>query len=263
MSPELSMRTHNMKNPFASVLLLGLVLPGLTSCNRSQATLQKQLQERLIKASTGDVIDVPQRLSQMDPGKISENTYRNDALGFSYDFPSVWNVVDQAAQEKLMDAASKDFYRPGDPPPDEHEARALCIRVLLWTTKYPEPVADVNPLAVVLAILPDCYPGLTVPVKDFEGQYVREAIEALSAVFTGSSLLGDDDQKIRNFVRHDRDFVQVSTVRTTDIMTDKPKKPIHSAVILTQVKGYWLAWLLVSDNPFELQQLQKLHVRFD
>jgi hypothetical protein len=214
-------------------------------------------------------------LALMDPGRVSGNKYRNDALGFSYEFPAGWHVLDQVAQEKLMNAASRDFYprrassRSGDPSPDEREARALCIRVLLWTTKHPQtvtdvhPLASVNPLAIVLAIVPDCYPGLTVPVKGSEGKYVREDIEGLDMVFTGSSLMGDDDQKIRNFTQHDRSFVQVSTIRTTYIQADAAEKTIRSEFILTQVKGYWLAWLLLSDNPSELQQLQKLQVQFD
>jgi parallel beta-helix repeat protein len=60
------MNIHNMKRLFASLPLCGLVLAGVTACNHEPVNFQKQLQERLIKAKAGDVIEVPEGKFQLD-----------------------------------------------------------------------------------------------------------------------------------------------------------------------------------------------------
>lgn len=54
-----------MKKLFASLLLCG-VFAGLTSCNQTPVNFQKQLQEQLIKAKAGDVIEVPEGKFHLD-----------------------------------------------------------------------------------------------------------------------------------------------------------------------------------------------------
>ncbi|HEV3036474.1 MAG TPA: parallel beta-helix domain-containing protein [Candidatus Angelobacter sp.] len=49
-----------------SLLLCGLILAGLTSCNQAPVNFQKQLQEQLIKAKAGDVIEVPEGKFHLD-----------------------------------------------------------------------------------------------------------------------------------------------------------------------------------------------------
>ncbi len=55
-----------MKRLFASLPLCGLLLAGLTSCSQAPVNFQKQLQEQLIKAKAGDVIEVPEGKFQLD-----------------------------------------------------------------------------------------------------------------------------------------------------------------------------------------------------
>jgi parallel beta-helix repeat protein len=60
------MKIQNMKNLFVSLLVCGPVIAGLVSCNQSPVSFQKQLQEQLIKAKAGDVIEIPEGKFQLD-----------------------------------------------------------------------------------------------------------------------------------------------------------------------------------------------------
>lgn len=60
------MKKPNMKRLFASLPLCGLLIAGLTSCNHEPVNFQKQLQEQLIKAKAGDVIEIPEGKFQLD-----------------------------------------------------------------------------------------------------------------------------------------------------------------------------------------------------
>lgn len=55
-----------MKKVLGSLLLSGLMFAGPTSCNRQPVNFQKQLQEQLIKAKPGDVIEVPEGKFHLD-----------------------------------------------------------------------------------------------------------------------------------------------------------------------------------------------------
>ncbi len=55
-----------MKQPFTCLLLCSLAVAALSACNREPANFQKQLQEQLIKAKAGDVIEVPEGKFQLD-----------------------------------------------------------------------------------------------------------------------------------------------------------------------------------------------------
>jgi parallel beta-helix repeat protein len=60
------MKTQNPKRLFIALRLCGLALAGLASCSRSPVNFQKQLQEQLIKAKAGDVIEVPEGKFHLD-----------------------------------------------------------------------------------------------------------------------------------------------------------------------------------------------------
>ena len=60
------MKTHNLEKIFSGLLLCSLAFAGLTACNQTPVNFQKQLQEQLIKAKAGDVIEVPEGKFQLD-----------------------------------------------------------------------------------------------------------------------------------------------------------------------------------------------------
>lgn len=71
------------------------------------------------------------RIGQLSIGAVSGNTYKNDALGFTYVFPAGWVVNEKAIQDKVMEAGHQVAY--GDDPAAalEHKAFQQCARVLL------------------------------------------------------------------------------------------------------------------------------------
>ncbi len=55
-----------MKKLLGSLLLSGVMFVALSSCNRQPVNFQKQLQEQLIKAKAGDVIEIPEGKFHLD-----------------------------------------------------------------------------------------------------------------------------------------------------------------------------------------------------
>src|ERR1700722_6753262 len=49
-------------------------------------------------------------IAQLKLGVVSGNTYTNDALGFSFQFPSGWVVADKATQDKVVEAGHQFAY---------------------------------------------------------------------------------------------------------------------------------------------------------
>ena len=63
------------------------------------------------------------RIGQLSAGVISGNNYKNDALGFTYEFPAGWVVNDKAIQDKVVEAGHQ--FAWGDSPPAAREHTAF------------------------------------------------------------------------------------------------------------------------------------------
>src|SRR5579872_1591188 len=49
-------------------------------------------------------------IAQLNLGVVTGNMYKNDALGFSFQFPSAWFVADKATQDKVVEAGHQFAY---------------------------------------------------------------------------------------------------------------------------------------------------------
>jgi len=119
---------------------------------------------------------------------ISGNTYKNDALGFAYEFPTGWVINDQTTHDKVMEAGHQ--FAWGDNPSSarEHAAFQQCARVLLMATKYPAgtKAEGYNPLIVVIAVDSACSPDAHFPGSIDDRDSIKEAAQQLVRSFAGS-----------------------------------------------------------------------------
>ena len=74
------------------------------------------------KNSNSPVAPSSNRIGQLSAGMISGSTYKNDALGFAYEFPTGWVINDQTTQEKVMEAGQQ--FPWGDHPSSARSARS-------------------------------------------------------------------------------------------------------------------------------------------
>jgi hypothetical protein len=128
------------------------------------------------------------RIGQLSSGVVSGNTYKNDALGFIYEFPAGWVVNDKAIQDKTIEAGHQFAWGDSPSAAREHAAFQQCARVLLMATKYPEgsKTGKYNPLATVIAVDSACSPGTHFPVSIDDHDAIREAGQQLAHSFAGT-----------------------------------------------------------------------------
>jgi hypothetical protein len=69
-------------------------------------------------------------IGQLDPGVISGDVYRNDALGFSYQFPHGWSITDKATQQKVVERGHQAAWGDSPAAAREHEDVEKCERTL-------------------------------------------------------------------------------------------------------------------------------------
>jgi len=74
-------------------------------------------------------------IGQLSPGIVSGNTFTNDALGFSFQFPAGWSLADKTTQENVVNAGHQFAWGNDPDAARDHEAFERCSRIMLWATK--------------------------------------------------------------------------------------------------------------------------------
>ena len=205
------------------------------------------------------------RIGNLDLGTISGNTYTNQTLGFSYDFPAGWVTTDKETQEKVIETGHEAMWGNDPGAAREHEVMEQCTRRLLWVSKYPEGTKtdEVNPLIAILVLDPSCGGADLQFPKSAED---RNAIRQIGEQFVGSMLgsHGVRNQKI-GFGAHDaggRLVISVSYSFTVDAPKSKSLHEVFTAFAITTAKDYWVAWMFMSGSQSDLDQVKKGNVRF-
>src|SRR5215510_2770650 len=108
-------------------------------------------------------------LDQIDPGVLSGNIYSNSDLGFSYEIPADWHVVDRARYKKRIEAGHAMAFGDESEAAGEHETAWRCMRVLLWVLRDPEDsetdAKRTNPVVFVGVADPGCFEGHKFPAS--------------------------------------------------------------------------------------------------
>jgi len=140
---------------------------------------------------------------------VSGNTYTNDTLGFSFQFPSAWFVADKATQDKVVEAGHQFAYGNDSAAAREHEIAKECGRILLSVSQYPEGTKtdEVNPLVAIMAFDSDCLPGVRLPSSTSDVDAIRQLGVQIARSLKGTPFVGEGQNKIRAFVLQNRMMV--------------------------------------------------------
>lgn len=204
------------------------------------------------------------RIGQLSVGVVSGNTYKNDALGFSYEFPAGWVINDKAIQDKTMEAGHQFAWGDSPSAAREHAAFQQCGRVLLMATKYPEgtKTEGYNPLVVVIAVDSACSPGAHFPSSIDDHDAVKEAAQQLVHAFTGTPFVSKGTNSVRAFVVQGQVMLDVSGSFQVNPPGSNTPLDIYTSMDVTQLNGYWVGWAFASGSQSGLQEMKNTKIAF-
>lgn len=209
--------------------------------------------------STSSTLVSPTHIAQLTPGVVSGNTYTNDTLGFSFQFPAGWIVADKATQDKVVEAGHEFAYGNDPAAAREHEVAKECGRILLSTTQYPEGTKtdEVNPLVAIMAFDSDCLPGVHVPSSTTDREAIRQLGVQMSRSLSGTPFIGKGQNTLRAFMLQNRLMLDLSSEFKADVPKSKQPLDIYTSVIFTEDNNYWVAWMFMQSSQSGLDELRK------
>jgi hypothetical protein len=216
------------------------------------------------RSSGGPVPQPSGRIKDLSPGTVSGNNYTNGALGLSYQFPAGWYVADKATQEKVIEAGHEAAWGNSPTAAREHEAAQKCMKILLWTNKYAEGTRteDVNPLIVVSAADPDCFPNTKFPTSSDDQETIRQAAEALVRSFQGTPVVGQGSMKLGTLTAQGHLFLEVSGVSQVNVPGHPGPIELHNSMVFTSANNFWVIWMFSSGSEAGLQELKNTNITF-
>jgi hypothetical protein len=204
------------------------------------------------------------RIAQLNMGTVSANTYKNDALGFTYVFPAGWVINDRAVQEKVMEAGHEFAYGNDPAAAREHIAFQQCARILLMATKYPEgtKTEEVNPLIAVIAFDSACSPNGHFPNSLDDKDSIKEAAKQMLHAFAGTPFVSKGNIAVNAFVVQNRLMLDISNSFQVSRPRSKTAVDVHTSIDVTQLGDYLVAWAFVSGSAAGLQELKATQIAF-
>ena len=198
------------------------------------------------------------RIGKLSAGATAGNTYTNEELGFSYQFPSRWVVTDRATQEKVIGAGHQAAY--GDNPGTslEHKAAQQCTRILLSVTKYAEGTRteEPNPLIAVIAADPACLPNFHFPTSVSDRDGIKQAAQQIANSFAGAPFIGQGQTSVSSFVSGGHVIIELSNNSNVSIPDRATPLAIVTSLDFTVAGNYLVTWIFESGSRTELDQMK-------
>ncbi len=210
------------------------------------------------------VLPSSNRIGQLSAGVVSDNAYKNDALGFTYEFPAGWVVSDKAIQDKTMEAGHQFAWGDSPSAAREHTAFQQCGRVLLMATKYPEGTRTegYNPIIIVIAVDAACSPGAHFPSSIDDRDAIKEAAHQLVSAFAGTPFVSKRNNSVRALVVQGHVMLDISGAFQVNPPGSNTPLDIYTSIDVTQLNGYWVGWGFVSGSQSGLQELKNTKIAF-
>jgi hypothetical protein len=237
-------------------------IESITFVDPAQAKVLAGRDARLFPAKTEGVTTPTisaTHIGQLKLGVVSGNTYTNDTLGFSFQFPSGWVVADKATQDKVVEAGHRVMYGNDSAAAREHEIAQECSRILLSATQYPEGTKtdEVNPLIAIMAFDSACLPGVHLPNSTSDGDAIRQLGVNITRSLSGTPFIGKGQNTIRAFMLQDRIMLDLSSGFKVNVPTREQPLDVFTSIIFTENNDYWVMWLFMIGSQSELDELRK------
>ena len=204
------------------------------------------------------------RIGLLGGGVVSGNTYKHDALGFTYEIPAGWVFNDKAIQDKVMEAGHQ--FAWGDSPSvaNEHAAFQQCARVLLMATKFPEGTKTdgYNPLISVIAVDSACSPGAHFPVSIDDDDAIKKIAQQLVRMFAGTPFVSKETNSLKAAVLQGHVMIDFSGSFQVKPPDSTAPLDLYTSIDVTQLNDFWVAWAFASGTQSGLQEMKKTKIVF-
>jgi hypothetical protein len=196
-------------------------------------------------------------MGQLKLGTVSGNTFTNDTLGLSFQFPAGWVLADKTTQENVVKAGHQFMWGNEPAAAREHEASERCGRVLFWATKYPEgtKLNEINPLIAILAFDSACLPGVDLPKSTEDTEGIRQVALQILRSLSGTPFVGKGRNSVRAFTLQNRLLIDLSSAFTVEVPTRKQPFDVFTSMIITQADVYSVMWVFMNGSQSGLNQL--------
>lgn len=238
---------------FATAFLVALLMMGFTIA----AIAQSQTPESASNT----------KLANINTGSVSGNEYRNDQLGFSYQFPKGWTVNDDAAQKRMISANRQFAWADDIAVTKDKKKHEQCSKNLLFVTKYPVEMqtSDFNPTILMIVADPSCTANVSFPKSTKDADAIQRVSGQVGLFFRTADVTVRRPARIRAFDDDGRVIIEVSqefgsTFHEPGRIT---YRTISSSTIIAQSGNYWVMWMFLGSNDTELSKLRATKIFFD
>jgi len=233
------------------VILLGLLVFSLHSGSQTLASKTE--------LSIGDW------MAQLKDGSVAENVYRNQDLGFQYEFPRGWSISDKKIQLQAISWGDQ-FVWGDDLSPKKELGSKRCAKTLLFVSKYPEQmhVNYFNPFALVIAADPQCMAGTSFPSTVKDRDSIQRIALHLDVYFKTTSITPLEPSRIRPFDWGGHVvFETAGRFRvTTHMLATTTTKEILTSTLVMSAGKYWVMCMFVGGDDAQLNLLKSTKVFF-
>lgn len=206
------------------------------------------------------------RIGTLSLGIVSGNVYANDDLGFTYEFPKDWHVVDKATEEKLIEAGHQAAW--GDDPAArrEHEQAQQCGRLLLAASKYPEgsTAATSNPAISITTFDAECLPGAPrFPTSADDDEGISRVGGAVLQSLKGTPFKPTKQSSVRVLTVQGHLMIEIPGEYSVKMPGEQLALRNSASVVLTELKNYWVVFTFQAATEAGVQDImQNAKIRF-
>jgi hypothetical protein len=214
----------------------------------------------LPKAAVRRMANAPQLdITHLDLGFLSGLAYSNSYLGFVYRFPSGWHAAEGVQLGQPEEGSLKNVRERGTQASEE------CMRVLATATRDSagSHAEGFNSRITLVAADPTCYAqDLKFPDSGRDKAALELFAEAVVRAFAGTPLMGAGASAMRAAEIDGHLFFEIPTSKAVPVPGSTLRRKVHMQFVLTEMRKYWVIWLLESDTESELGKLLKTSISF-
>lgn len=205
-------------------------------------------------------------LAHLDPGRVSETTYTNPVLGFSYHLPEGWHVANDSAPTELASSDLRVRYSEPSETQSSQQPAQECTRLLLSATNHSAEgqAPDVPSRITMLAADPMCFvPDVKFPTTVHDHEALQYFGGALLHAFGGTALMGKDANTIGALDLDGHILLEIPSMTAVPVPGSTLLRKVHHSFVLTTMKDYWVIWSFDSDSQSDLHKLMRSSISFD
>jgi hypothetical protein len=201
----------------------------------------------------------PTHMAQLSAGAITANTYTNDTLGLTFQYPAGWVLADKATQKEVSETEHRFAYGSDPAAAREHETVQECSKILLWATQFPEASKTdvVNPLVLVTAFDSDCLQGLELPKSPADTDAIQKIGKQFVQALSGAPFFGNRQNRISAFTFQNRIMLDLSTNFRVTPPNGKQPVDVFTSILITREGNYWIIWALMNGSRSGVDDLEK------